>query len=560
MNPKLSLLALTLVSLSACAQMPAPSPQGTPLPGRFDEQSFYQVLLAEVAGQRGDPALAAEAYLDLARKTRDSRIARRGTEIAMFARQSGPAVQLAQLWVELQPDMLKARNTLVTLLLANGRLTEAKPHIQALLTQGDRPVAEAFQHLPALLRRHADRQEALDLIRSLATGYPDLPEASFAVAQVAWSADQTEVALRALDNAQRLKPGWDGAALFRGQILEKAGDVQAVTYWRDYLKSYPQSAEIRLSLAKILARMGDNAGARAEFEELRRRMPENPDTYMAIGLLAMRMEQWTDAENSFKQALERGYADEGQALLYLGRLAEERRQPEEALAWYGKVESGRHVLEARLHAAILLGKLGRLDAALALLDAQQPEREGERIDVIQTKAQLLRDARRYAEAFAVLGGGLEKLPDSPELLYDRAMVAEKLDRLDVLEADLRRLIVLRPDHAHAFNALGYTLADRTDRLAEAIRLLEQAMKLAPDDPFILDSMGWAQFKAGRLAEAEAYLRRAYAGRRDPEIAAHLGEVLWARGAREEARELWRKALTDDPENEVLRDTLARLRP
>jgi len=208
----------------------------------------------------------------------------------------------------------------------------------------------------------------------------------------------------------------------------------------------------------------------------------------------------------------------------------------------------------------VLGRMGQVEEARALLHGLAPNKPEDQIEIIQTEAQLLRDARRYQEAFDVLSKGLEQLPATPELLYDRAMAAEKLGKFDVLERDLRKLIELQPNHAHAYNALGYTLADHTDRLAEAIELIRQAIKLAPEDPFILDSMGWALFKDRRLAEAEDFLRRAFASRPDPEIAAHLGEVLWVKGDRAEAGRIWQGALQAHPDNEVLKETLSRLRP
>jgi Flp pilus assembly protein TadD len=236
------------------------------------------------------------------------------------------------------------------------------------------------------------------------------------------------------------------------------------------------------------------------------------------------------------------------------------KQPEVAATHYAEVKAGNYLVPARSRQAALLARAGKLDEARALLAATQGENDAQNVRLIQAQAELLRDSREYGAAFDVLSAGLKRYPDSADLLYDRAMVAERLNKLDSLESDLRRVMALRPDDAQAYNALGYTLADRTDRLAEAVTLLDKALTLAPEDPFILDSVGWAQYRSGNLARAQEYLERAYTIRPDPEIAAHLGEVLWARGRRDDAGKLWQTSLQTHPQNEVLLETLRRHRP
>lgn len=566
MNPKLPIIVLSLVSLAACAQTPPAAEASAPAAAQaqqhpaLTEQVLYQMLLGEIAGQRGDLKLATDAYADLAEKTRDPRVAKRATEIAIFARQEDRARQLARMWVDIEPDSIKARQTMVSILVNAGRLAEAKPHLEALLKMEEVRAGAAFVQLHTLLYRHKDKKAVLDLVTELAAGYPLLPEARLAVAQAAWNAGQHTTALAALDEALRLKPGWETAALFRGQVLQKDGDAAVLAFWEDFLAKYPKAAEVRLTYAKALARLGKYAEAKAAFEQLRADMPDNPDNHLAVGLLALQMDELDAADASLRAALEHGYQDEGQVKLYLGQVEEKRKRYEAALAWYRDVEPGPRHMDAQLRAALALGKLGRLDEARTLLASLAPENMEMQVEIIQTEAQMLRDANRYQAAFDVLGKGLETSPESPELLYDRAMVAEKLGKLDVLERDLRELIRLQPSHAHAYNALGYTLADHTGRIAEAVELIRQALKLSPEDPFILDSMGWALFKGQRLDEAETYLRRAYALRPDPEIAAHLGEVLWMRGNRVEAGRIWQGASEAHPDNEVLKDTLSRLRP
>jgi tetratricopeptide (TPR) repeat protein len=303
--------------------------------------------------------------------------------------------------------------------------------------------------------------------------------------------------------------------------------------------------------------------AKEAFSTLIQQMPENPEPHFALGLVAMQGNDLNAAEASFKRALELRYEDEGTLNFLLGQVSEAQGAADIAIARY-KTVTGRQQLDAGLRAAMLMGKAGRLPEArawLAEMAALQSANADDRIArIAQTESQLLRDAKRYAEAFDVLDKALLRVPDGIELLYDRAMAAEKLNRLDVLERDLRRMIELKPDYAHAYNALGYTLADRTNRLSEAVTLLEKALSLAPEDPFILDSMGWALYKTKRYSEAISFLRRAYQARPDPDIAAHLGEVLWVKGERDEARKIWQNGLKLHPDNETLREVQSRLAP
>jgi tetratricopeptide (TPR) repeat protein len=563
MNAKLFRYALLAVSVSACAQSPVlenPVVASLPPEGQgLTSQVLYQFLLGEIAGQRGELKLAAEAYADLATRTRDARVARRATEVALYARQSQMALKNARLWQELEPDSPKAMQTLISLLVSSGRLGEAKPLLHAWIKTGKG--GEVFMQLHGLFAKQKDRQAVLDLVSDLAAAYPSMPEARFAVGQAAWQAGQGKKALAALDEALRLKPDWESTALFKAQVLQRVdGDVALVAFLKDYLAAYPAAREVRLAYAKQLARAGKFAESRVQFEFMTRENPDNPEAHFAVGLVAMQTDDLDSAKASFLKALELGHPDEGQVRFYLGQLAEARNVPEEALTWYQSVSVGRQQFDARLRVAVVMNKLGRLAEAREWLATMTPASDSERTQLAQTEAQLLREAKNYDGVFGVLSKALEKMPDSPELLYDRAMAAEKINRLDVLEKDLRRLIQLKPDHAHAYNALGYTLADRTSRVQEAIDLLEKALKLEPEDPFILDSMGWALFKARRYAEAVEHLRRAYGIRPDPEIAAHFGEALWMKGDKEEARRVWRNGLQLHPDNESLRDVASRLMP
>lgn len=518
---------------------------------------LFKFLVAEVAGQRGAIGIAESTYLDLARQTQDPRIARRATEIAVFARDQEGALEAARLWAAGEQDSERAQQTLAALLLNEGRLDEAEPILREMLKADP---ANGFLHLSALMGKSRDTLAALALVERLAADYPALPEARFAVAQASASAGRLDAALAAVRQADKLRPGWEPGALLHAQILGQSSQADALRFMQDFLASHPGARDVRLAYARSLVNANQFAGARAEFVRLTGDFPRNAEVSFAAGLLSLQMGDLEAAREFLSQTLEYSPRDPDTVHYYLGQTAEQMKQPEAAAGHYARVESGNYLVPARARQAALLAAAGRLDEARALLAATRGENDNQNVRLIQAQSELLRDGKDHAAAFDVLTEGIKRFPDSAELLYDRAMVAERLDRLDSLEADLRRVIVLRPDDAQAYNALGYTLADRTDRIDEAIALLDKALALAPDDPFILDSVGWAQYRSGNLARAQEYLERAYKARPDPEIAAHLGEVLWMRGRRQEAGELWQTSLQTSPQNEVLLETLRRLKP
>lgn len=518
---------------------------------------LFKFLVAEVAGQRGAIGVAKSTYLDLAQQTRDPRIARRAAEIAAFARDQDGALEATRLWAETDQESERAQQTLASLLLSKGELAEAEPLLKLILA---RDPANAFLHLSALMGKTRDTKATLELVQRLAADYPQLPEAQFAIAQAATHAGRFDEALAALDEADRLRPGWETAALYRAQLLAKTSRADALAFLRDFLVRHAEAREVRLTYARMLVNANQFTEARTQFTRLTSDFPRNAEVSLAAGLLSLQMGDIEAAQALLNETLEYDPRDPDTVHYYLGQVAEELKQPELAKQHYEQVMEGNYLVRARARQAALLARQGKPEEARALLAATHGENEGQNIRLIQAEADLLRETSEYQEVFALLSDALKRYPDSPDLLYDRAMAAEKLDKLDVLEADLRRVIQLRPDDAQAYNALGYTLADRTDRLVEAVVLLDKALALSPEDPFVLDSVGWAHYRSGNLAKAQEFLERAYKVRQDPEIAAHLGEVLWARGMRDEAGQLWQSSLESNPRNEVLLETLRRLKP
>jgi tetratricopeptide (TPR) repeat protein len=533
-------------------------PPATDLPDTaLDQQLLFKFLLSEIAGQRGNLQLAAQGYLDMARSTRDPRLARRATEIATHARLQNLALEGARLWYETDKANPQARQTLVIILLNNNKLQEAKPHLQAIVT-ADGNIGNGFLLLGNLLSKLPDKAIALNVLRDLAKSYAQVPEAHFALAQTAFAAGNHDLAAAEIREAMSLRPDWEAAALFRAQLIhQRESPTKAAEYLQGFLAAYPRAREVRANYARLLIASKQLNEARAQYQLMLGEQPGNADLAVTIGLLSLQLDDYDAAEAYLKRALEHDYRDPDTVRFYLGQTFEERKRYAEAMSWYSKVEGGEQYVAAQARYAFLLGRQNKLAEARQYLQNVQVESDEQRALLIQAEAQLLREAKAYQESYEVLARALERQPDSADLLYDAALAAEKLDRLDVVETNLRKLIKLKPDHAQAYNALGYTLADRTDRLTEAKEYIERALKLAPDDPFILDSMGWLHYRLGNHKEGLDYLQRAYKQRPDPEIAAHLGEVLWVKGQQSDAEKVWRDSAGQHPENELLQATMKR---
>ncbi|MGH8729590.1 MAG: tetratricopeptide repeat protein [Burkholderiales bacterium] len=573
------LFLLVTFALCACAQKPVVKEPGSPDAGRakagaliaqprepkpdnlprqeLEAETLYQFLLAEIAGQRGNLALSSQAYLEIAKRTRDPRVAKRAAEVATFSRDYELALEAASLWLELEPDSVAARQSIASVLVNSDDLKSAVPHLAKLLAVEGNNSGHGFLQLNNILAKHADKTAVLNAVKELAQPYRELAEAQFAIAQAAHNAGQHDAALAAIRQAAKLKPDWELAAVYEAQLLSRTSNTLAIEHLAKFLAAHPKAQEARLNFARLLVADRNYNAARAEFQKLMADFPDNADVVFAVALLSVQLKDYDAADMQFKQAMELGFKDADSIRLYLGQVAEERQRFGEAKQWYSAVLPGKHFLEANTRYAGIVAKQDGLPAGRMYLRSLPSSSEQEKVQYIQAEAQLLRDNDADQEAFQMLAHALEATPNHPDLLYDHAMAAERIDRLDVLETNLRRLIELKPDYAHAFNALGYTLADRTGRLDEAQQLIETALKLAPEDPFIMDSMGWVQYRRGNFDEGLQYLQRAFSSRPDPEIAAHLGEVLWVSGKRQEAQKIWREALRESPKNELLLNTIKR---
>ncbi len=546
------------VSLVTAAVAIAVPVQAAPGDRDVPVQSIYEFLKAEVAAQRGDLDTALAIYARIARETRDPQVARRAVEAAVRARAYGPALDAAVLLLEIEPDSALAREIIASLLANEGNLAKAQATVAALLGKSvDR--AALLTQLSHLFAKFPDKTAVLEATSALAKPYLEMPEAHYALGVAALLAGRHEQALVASTRALEMRPGWQSAAVLHAQVLRKTAPQTVVSYYQSFLEKHPESQDVRTQLGRELAGERKLLEAREQFRAVEKLAPKDAQPPYAVGLLSLQLEDFADAQGAFQRALDRGHRDASAVYLSLGQAAEGQKKFEEAIGFYRKVDSADWV-RAQLKIATLVARQQGLAAGREYLQKMEPRSPEDRIQMIQVEAQLLRDAKAWKETYDMLDQAVKDYPESFELLYDRAMAAERIDRLDVAESDLRRVIKMKPDYAHAYNALGYTLAEKTDRLGEARTLIEQAIKLSPDDPFILDSLGWVHYRQGNLEEALRILQSAYGQRADPEIAAHLGEVLWKIGQRDEARKIWRTALAENPEHETLLAVIQKFKP
>ena len=558
-------LALVLAGPPAFAQA-TPDPVAEPS-SALSADTMYRILVGEIALQRGEPALAARAYYEAARDAQDASLAQRATEIALFARQRGLAADAAALWLKLEPGSERARQ-MVAMLGQSGSSADLKSdleHVLADAAANGKTLSDAFMQLNRALSSQPDKAAVYKLVTELAKPYPGLAEAHFAVALAGYNTGLNDIAIlaasvREIDKALELKPGWDRAALVKADILARSSPESASRYLEGFIAQAPESRAVAGALAQLYVEQKRYADARTVFQRLLDADPADKELQYAVAAISVQMKDYPNAERLFTALKSAGFGEPGVVSFYLAEIAEETHQYDTAIARYREVTEGDRAWAAKLRIAAVLSKQGKTDEARRFLAGLEPDGRDERVQAKQAEAQLLQDAHDYQGAYNLLNAELAKDPDSTDLLYDVAMVAEKLDRLDEVESRLKRVIELKPDNAQALNALGYTLVDRTERAAEGMKLIEKAHALSPDDPFILDSMGWAHFRMGNLEESEKYLRRALADRPDPEIAAHLGEVLWAKGDHGRAREVWQSQLKETPDNPVLLNTVRRHAP
>ena len=560
--------ALAAAPASAPVQADAaPAPAEEKLPHvEMTPNMLYQLSKAEFEFKAGNWQGPYLTMLSLAQQTRDPRLARRAAEMAVTAKQADDALAAIKLWRELAPDSEEATQYYVGLVVMSDDIAPAEPIFeQRLRTAPQEARGLVLFQIQQLLMRAQDKVAAAAMLDRLVAPYRNTVEGRVVMAQAALARGNKADAIREAEAALAQKPDSEVAVLTLAQAIEDDDKIAALL--AKFLAANPNAREVRIAHARVLVNLKQFAQARGEFELLLKAKPDDAGVLYALGVLAVQLRDSPAAEQYFTRFVELvekdpdDERDPSKAYQVLSQLAEERGDIKGALVWLDKVKVAdpKAGFGMQLRRAQLTGKSGDLAGAQRMLAALKPVEPSAQAQVVLVQAQVLRDAGQVAQAYAVLEQGAKRFPSNPDLLYDFALMAEKAGHVDVMEKALREVMVQAPDNHHAYNALGYSLAERNVRLQEAYQLIDKALKMAPDDPFIMDSMGWVQYRMGNLNEAEAQLRKAYALRSDPEIAVHLGEVLWQKGMQDDARKMWRAARAKDPDNEALRSTLARLK-
>lgn len=528
----------------------------------------FKYLAAEVAGQKGELGISTQLFYDLAKSSRDVRLAERAAKVAMYSKNAQAALETAKLWVELDANSTEAQQAAVQIYVINGDFNAAKPLLQKLLANTETQ-SNGFLYLNTLFSHQANRNTVLQLVQDLAAPYKQLAEAHFSVAQAAFQANNLSLALKESTLANQLKPHWEIAAIQQADILYSTSPDHAISFYRNFLGDNADANDARLNLARMLIKQSRFNEAKPELVKLSKLANSNPEILVVVGLLFVQSNQFNDAEKYFLQALDSEIKNKDPIYLYLGQIAEKNKNDTEAINWYNKVQQpatnknnqqNDHYLDAKLSAANVINRSQGADIAIKMLDDLENLSDIQLAQVITAQANILAQSKRHQESFELLGKAVANMPNTSELIYEYAMSAERVQQYTVLETQLRLLIKIKPTFAQAYNALGYSFADRNVKLEEANRLIAKALELSPGDHYIMDSMGWVQYRLGNLDKAYEYLNKAYNLQNDSEIAAHLGEVLWKQGKHDEASKIWDEGLKANPQNETILKTIKKLKP
>lgn len=502
---------------------------------------YFQLMLGEMAGGHGEFGQALTAYRQAMKVSDDPRVAQRAVEVASFARVPTVAYEAAQRWVALAPKSTDAHLSAGLWALRLKQLDAAVGHFDAVLNTHEVGINKGFEMLSARLAREQLGESALALFKRLQEKHPKLPEAHYATGAIAMQAGDFALAQQQAEAALALQADYRPAHILSARALQRQGQTDAaLARLKRILQAEPNDEGLRLIYGQMLVQAEKNSEAEAEFRRVLRRSPQQPDALFAMALLGLDAERYDDAKRYFQQTLETGHHLPASAY-YLGAIAEERQQWAEAVRWYNEVREGERLIDAQLRIGRVLAANDQWDE-MRLHYADMRERLPELAARFWlAEAEELFDGGFFEAAYSVFNQGVEAYPDDFDLRYGRSLASERLGNLAEVEADLRYLLAQKPDDPIVLNALGYTLADRTARHEEALGYIQQALAIAPDKAFILDSMGWVLYKMGQPEKALDYLRKAYAQLRDPEVAAHLGEVLWVIGKKEQANNIWRQA-------------------
>ncbi|MGQ9830761.1 MAG: tetratricopeptide repeat protein [Thermochromatium sp.] len=560
------ILSLGVGVVQALTEMPTPAADGPPIlkptepkpVAGLTADQVYHVLVAEVAGRQGDMRLAFTHYLKAAELTRAPELAELAVRAAISAEDEAAAGEAMRLWLTLAPNAPDAHQVAAFLRLKAGDREGTLIHLQRLVELSGQGGETAFARAATILGDLPIPEERVAMMESLVERFPESADAQQALAVLAASVSQHAVAERAARRAMELRPNWNQPRLFLVRLLLSEGKrLEARALLESFVETNPGDRALKMLYGQLLVEEREFSTARTVFEQMLRDYPKDPDILFAVGILSLQLEDLAGARLYFGRLYETGQRQD-EAAFYLGQTAERAEDLTTALYWYTKV-NGTNGNDARIRVAFLRAKRGEVTQAREILQRMRDQDPDNAIQLFMVEAEILDAVQRPDEARSVYDAALAVFPGDDTLLYARGLHAIKHGQIELGERDLRQIIAADPEHADALNALGYTLADQTDRFEEALELIERAHALKPEEPAILDSLGWVYYRLGDLERALDYLQRANALLQDGEIAAHLGEVLWALGRRTEAWAVWDKAIDADPEHPYLQKVVGRHR-
>lgn len=559
------------------AQMPATEPESTDSPSQDGElppadnlveelesdvppHLLYKLLVAEIAGQRGELNVAIDNYIDVAQETRDPKVAARATQIALFAKEFDKALEASKLWVNVEPDNADARRNLASVYLRLARPVDAVAEYEKMLTlvHDEANPGHGFSIIASQLSREPDRELAMSVMDKLLETRQDDPYALFAQSHLAMRQARFEMALETLDKALKIKSDWSAAIILRSRILAMQGArAEALSYLESVLKGdMEDNMEVGLTYARMLTEARQLDKALDEFVRLAELDERNVEINYYAGVLALQLDKLGKAKKYLEKVLKLGGRVQ-ETNYYLGQVEEQEGDLRAAMNRYSFVRHGEFYFNAQLRIVSILADEKDYDAAIEHLQTVRINTSKQRLQLILLEGDLLREAERFGAAKDYYTRVLTSMPNETSVRYARALVAEKLGDLELVESDLQTILKQEPSNAQVLNALGYTLADRTNRYEEALTYIQRAIELEPDDPAVVDSMGWVLYRMGDYQQSLLHLRRAVQLSPDPEIAAHLGEVLWVSGDKDAALEIWEKSLKDNPDDKMLLDIMKR---
>lgn len=517
----------------------------------IDPDVLFMLLTAELAGQRGQYDIALEGYLEAAKRVHDARFAERAAMIAMYMKDNKRLNEAVSLWLRQDADNPMARKLAALSSLRAGDRKASVGHIESMLKADPAGFEKSLLELAAVLQKEKKADFVYDVLDAVAIKHPDKAVVYFVESLLAMQMNKKELAEAKVQQALSLQPDWDKALMLEAQIAVVTGEFdKAEARLRKASSKFPADNKIKKLLAQVLIKDRDFEEATQVYQDIIKANPKDIDSRFALALVYLQLNKDEQAEDIFKGLLEESEW-RSQASFYLGKIEEQREHLEKALAWYDKVSEEPYAFDSAVSAVSLLAKDKQFTEAQLRLDQLPSKFPKQKLRILLAQSELYSQQKQYEKAFSLLTKALHDLPDEKDLLYTHALMAERIGKTDILEADLRKILTKYPDNAEALNALGYTLADKTTRYAEAEKYLLRALELEPDEAVILDSYGWLQFKMGKTAKALDYLKRAYAKKRENEIAAHLAEVLWVLGNRDEAKKIFADVIKEAPEDEYL---------